>query len=79
MTETTDQSVHVTTTSIDWDDLESQMDIDTNALILCNPQNPTGNVWSKEDLLRLGRLCLERRWFQPPARSKLESDRPGRA
>jgi cystathionine beta-lyase len=37
------------------------MDIDTNALILCNPQNPTGNCWSKEDLLRLGRLCLERR------------------
>ncbi len=47
--------------SIDWDNLQSQMDIDTNALILCNPQNPTGNVWSEEDLLRLGRLCLERR------------------
>lgn len=47
--------------SIDWDDLERQMDIDTNALILCNPQNPTGNVWSEEDLLRLGRMCLERR------------------
>ena len=47
--------------SIDWDDLASRMDIETNALILCNPQNPTGNVWSKEDLLRLGRLCLERR------------------
>ncbi|MCP4302237.1 MAG: aminotransferase class I/II-fold pyridoxal phosphate-dependent enzyme, partial [Gammaproteobacteria bacterium] len=47
--------------SIDWDDLESQMDFDTHALILCNPQNPTGNVWSEEELLRLGRLCLERR------------------
>jgi cystathionine beta-lyase len=47
--------------SIDWDDLESQMDFDTHVLILCNPQNPTGNVWSKEDLLRLGRLCLDRR------------------
>ncbi len=47
--------------SIDWDDLESQMDIDTNALILCNPQNPTGNVWSEADLLRVGRMCLERR------------------
>jgi cystathionine beta-lyase len=48
--------------SINWDDLESQMlDVDTNALILCNPQNPTGNVWSKEDLLRLGRLCLQHR------------------
>ncbi len=47
--------------SIDWGDLESQMDIDTHVLILCNPQNPTGNLWSKEDLLKLGRLCLERR------------------
>ena len=28
--------------SIDWDDLESQMDVDTHVLILCNPQNPTG-------------------------------------
>lgn len=47
--------------SINWDDLESQMGVDTHTLILCNPQNPTGNVWSQEDLLRLGRLCLERR------------------
>ena len=47
--------------SIDWDNLQTQMDIDTNALILCNPPNPTGNVWSEEDLLRLGRMCLERR------------------
>jgi cystathionine beta-lyase len=47
--------------SIDWADLESKINADTNALILCNPQNPTGNVWSQEDLLRLGRLCLERR------------------
>ena len=47
--------------SIDWDDLESKIGLDTNALIVCNPQNPTGNCWSEEDLLRLGRLCLERR------------------
>jgi cystathionine beta-lyase len=47
--------------SINWDDLESQMGFDTHVLILCNPQNPTGNVWSQEDLLRLGRLCLDRR------------------
>jgi cystathionine beta-lyase len=47
--------------SIDWDYLESAITHDTNVLILCNPQNPTGNCWSKEDLLRLGQLCLERR------------------
>jgi cystathionine beta-lyase len=28
-------------------------------LVLCNPQNPTGNVWSVGDLARLGELCAE--------------------
>ncbi|HMF94337.1 MAG TPA: aminotransferase class I/II-fold pyridoxal phosphate-dependent enzyme, partial [Vicinamibacterales bacterium] len=34
---------------------------DTNAYILCNPQNPTGNTWSQEDLLKLGEICLKHR------------------
>ena len=45
---------------INWEDLESRMTPDTQAMIVCNPHNPTGNVWSEADLLRLGRLCLER-------------------
>lgn len=44
---------------IDWDDLESKMTADTQAMIVCNPHNPTGNVWTEEELLRIGRLCLE--------------------
>ena len=32
-----------------------------HAFILCNPQNPTGNVWSREDLTRLGEICTRRR------------------
>lgn len=44
---------------IDWDDLESRMRPDVGAMIVCNPQNPTGNVWTEEELLRIGRLCLE--------------------
>ena len=48
------------TYEVDWADLESKMTPDTHAMIVCNPQNPTGNVWSKEDLLRIGRLCLEK-------------------
>ncbi len=44
---------------VDWADLESKMTPDTSAFIVCNPQNPTGNVWSQEDLLRIGRMCLE--------------------
>ncbi len=47
------------TYQVDWADLESKMTPDTSAFIVCNPQNPTGNVWSQEDLLRIGRLCLE--------------------
>ncbi|MDH4073853.1 MAG: aminotransferase class I/II-fold pyridoxal phosphate-dependent enzyme [Gammaproteobacteria bacterium] len=44
---------------IDWDDLESRMTHDTQAMIVCNPHNPTGNVWTEEELLRIGRMCLE--------------------
>jgi cystathionine beta-lyase len=47
--------------SIDFDDLERRIGPDTNTLILCNPQNPTGNVWSPDDLMRVGELCLKRR------------------
>ena len=45
--------------SIDWDDFEARMTADTQSLLLCNPQNPTGNVWSEEELLRIGELCLK--------------------
>lgn len=45
--------------SIDWDDLEARMTPDTQSMLLCNPQNPTGNVWSEGDLLRIGELCLK--------------------
>ena len=44
---------------IDWEDLESKMTPDVRAMIVCNPQNPTGNVWTKEELLRIGHLCLQ--------------------
>ena len=44
---------------IDWEDLESKMTPDVSAMIVCNPQNPTGNVWTQEELLRIGRLCVE--------------------
>ncbi|MBT8077014.1 MAG: PatB family C-S lyase [Gammaproteobacteria bacterium] len=46
---------------MDFDHLESIIDHDTNALILCNPQNPTGNCWSREDLTTLGEICTRRR------------------
>jgi cystathionine beta-lyase len=47
--------------SIDFVDFERRIDRDTKAFILCNPQNPTGNCWSTDDLLRLGEVCLRHR------------------
>jgi cysteine-S-conjugate beta-lyase len=47
--------------AMDLDALERTISHDTHVLILCNPQNPTGNVWSKDDLLAVGAICLARR------------------
>jgi len=47
--------------AIDFDDFERRISHDTNVFLLCNPHNPTGNVWSADDLLRLGEICLRRR------------------
>jgi len=47
--------------AIDFEDFERRISHDTNTFILCNPQNPTGNCWSPEDLTRLGEICLRRR------------------
>ena len=45
---------------VDWDDFERRAGR-ANVFLLCNPQNPTGNCWSEEDLLRMGEICLRRR------------------
>ena len=46
---------------MDFDDFERRISLDTHTFILCNPQNPTGNCWSAEDLLRIGEICLKHR------------------
>jgi cystathionine beta-lyase len=45
---------------IDFDDFERRAQR-CNAYLLCNPQNPTGNVWTEEELLRMGEICLKHR------------------
>jgi cysteine-S-conjugate beta-lyase len=45
---------------IDFDDFEQRASR-SNVFVLCNPHNPTGNCWSRDDLMRLGEICLERR------------------
>lgn len=47
--------------SIDFEDFERRIGQDTNTMILCNPHNPTGNCWSREDLTRIGEICTKRR------------------
>lgn len=45
--------------SIDFSDLEQKFARkDCTMFIHCNPHNPTGRVFSKEELLRLGELCI---------------------
>ncbi|MBE6499706.1 MAG: pyridoxal phosphate-dependent aminotransferase [Methanobrevibacter thaueri] len=42
--------------SIDFDDLDVKLS-KSRMMILCNPQNPVGKIWSSEDLSRIGELC----------------------
>lgn len=44
---------------IDFADLERKAaDPKVKLLLLCNPHNPTGRVWTREELTRLGEICL---------------------
>ena len=45
---------------MDFEGLEAcAADPRTKMLFLCNPHNPVGRVWSKEDLARLGAICRQ--------------------
>ena len=47
------------TYSIDWADLERKAaDPKTTVMLLCNPHNPAGRVWTRNELERIGRICL---------------------
>ncbi len=46
--------------SIDYDSLEKVLsDVKTKLLIFCNPHNPVGRIWRKEELARIGELCAK--------------------
>lgn len=44
---------------IDFENLEKQVDSRTKMMIICNPQNPVGKVFTKNELLKLGEFCLK--------------------
>lgn len=45
--------------AMDLEDLKSKIDKHTKLIFLCNPHNPTGNVWKKHELLELCEICLK--------------------
>ncbi len=50
---------HDNTYSIDYEDLEAKAaDPRTKILLLCNPHNPAGRVWTREELQKVGEICL---------------------
>jgi cystathionine beta-lyase len=44
----------------DFDDLATRCTTQTRLLMLCNPHNPVGRSYSREELLRLGGFAIER-------------------
>lgn len=46
--------------TIDYDDFESKIvNEHVKLFLLCSPQNPTGRVWTKGELKRVGEICLK--------------------
>lgn len=44
---------------IDFDDFEAKAaDPSVKLFLLCNPHNPAGRVWTREELVRIGEICL---------------------
>nr|WP_294999853.1 MalY/PatB family protein [uncultured Methanobrevibacter sp.] len=43
---------------IDFDDLDEKLS-KVKLMILCNPQNPVGKIWSRKDLDRILELCIK--------------------
>jgi cystathionine beta-lyase len=43
----------------DIEDFKAKITSKTKLLLLCSPHNPVGRVWLREELLELGKICLE--------------------
>ena len=45
---------------VDFEDFEAKCaDEKTTVFLLCNPHNPTGRVWTKEELSRMNDICMK--------------------
>jgi len=45
--------------TFDLEDLKNKITSSTKMLILCNPHNPGGMVWKRQELMALANICLE--------------------
>ena len=46
--------------NMDFDDLEAKCaDPEVKMAILCHPHNPVGRIWTREELRRFGRICMD--------------------
>lgn len=44
---------------MDIENIKNNIDEKTKLLMLCSPHNPVGRVWTKDELLEIGNLCME--------------------
>lgn len=44
---------------IDFDDFENKLKEGPKLFILCNPHNPIGRIWTRDELVKMGELCLK--------------------
>ena len=52
------QSGSLLTYSVDWEDFETKCaDEKTTVFLLCNPHNPAGRVWTRDELQRMADIC----------------------
>ena len=50
--------------AIDWEDFERKCaDEKTTVFLLCNPHNPGGRVWTREELAKMGAICTKHHVF----------------
>ncbi len=46
--------------TIDFEDFEKKIvDHKVKLFLLCNPHNPVGRVWTKQELLQMGQICIK--------------------
>jgi aminotransferase len=56
-------AINLNDLSIDFEQLKSVCTERTKAIIICTPNNPTGKVFSKEELLQIGHIAKEKGLF----------------